>query len=78
MPSEHTIRKVGYNLVDVDGSCPWCKVKWHLRVHKNMYDAWCNGELIQDAFPTLTADERELLVSGVCDVCWATTFGGEG
>jgi hypothetical protein len=37
--------------------------------------AWEDGELIQDALPNLTADQRELLISGTCDDCWKTMFG---
>ena len=33
--------------------------------------AYKNGALIQNAFPFLTADERELLISGICSKCWS-------
>ena len=29
------------------------------------YEAWENGELIQNAFPYLTADEREFIKTGI-------------
>ncbi len=38
---------------------------------------WQEGELAQNAFPYLSADEREMLISGVCPKCWAKTFGEE-
>lgn len=28
------------------------------------YDSWANGELIQDAMPDITEDEREFIISG--------------
>lgn len=28
------------------------------------YDAWANGELIQDAMPHLSVEDREFIVSG--------------
>lgn len=33
------------------------------------------GGYIQDLMPTLTAGERELLISGTCDSCWKEMFG---
>ena len=31
--------------------------------------------LMQNAFPFLTSDERELLISGTCPKCWNDMFG---
>lgn len=39
--------------------------------------AWWAGEFIQDAFPMLTADEREWLMSGYCPRCWDEMFPPE-
>lgn len=33
--------------------------------------AWQNGELIQVALPEMPVGERELLISGVHEHCWA-------
>lgn len=33
------------------------------------------GTLIQDAFPYLSADEREFLITGICNTCWEASFG---
>ncbi len=30
----------------------------------DQYESWANGELIQNAMPNITADEREFIVSG--------------
>ena len=38
---------------------------------------WQEGELIQVALPTLTADERELLISGTCGTCFDRMFPSE-
>ena len=32
--------------------------------------------LIQNAFPDLSTDERELILSGICGECWERIFGG--
>ena len=36
--------------------------------------AWAQGELIQNAMPNVPAEERELLISGYCGVCWDEIF----
>ena len=53
-------------------TCPLCLTEQRpLIVSTKAYNAWKNGELfVQDAFPELNADERELLVSGTCIPCW--------
>lgn len=33
--------------------------------------------MIEDAFPHLTASERELLISQTCDDCWNRMFRDE-
>ncbi len=35
-----------------------------------------NGELIQRAFPHLSADEREFIKTGITPTEWDETFGG--
>lgn len=38
------------------------------------FGAWCNGVNIQQAFPTLSADHRELLMTGIGPEEWAQIF----
>jgi hypothetical protein len=40
-------------------------------------DAYKGGALMQNAFPFLSPDEREFLISGTTPEEWATMFGGE-
>jgi len=37
---------------------------------------WVNGELIQVAFPYLSADDREILKTGIDAQEWETMFAG--
>lgn len=37
---------------------------------------WLNGELIQNAFPYLTADEREVCMTGIDNISWEEMFQG--
>ena len=43
-----------------------------LGITMDQYDAWQGGELIQNAMPNLTADEREFLMTGITPEEWAT------
>ena len=36
-----------------------------------------NRRHVQDIFPYLTPEERELLISGICPVCWELMFACE-
>jgi len=37
--------------------------------------AWKRGALIQEAFPSLSAEDREFILSGITPAEWADTFG---
>ena len=58
-------------------ACARCKRQYQLMVNIKDHDRWLEGELIQDAMPYLTADERELLISGFCGPCFDKLFPEE-
>ena len=37
---------------------------------------WLNGELIQNCFLHLNAEQREILMTGFDDECWNSMFAG--
>ena len=39
---------------------------------------WRGGENIQDAFPDMKLEDREVLISGTHPACWDKLFAGEG
>jgi hypothetical protein len=55
--------------------CDHCEYAENILVNEADYDAWHNGVFIQDAFPYLTAGQRELMISSTCDTCWKEFFG---
>ena len=57
--------------------CPFCGVKNIIKVNQKDYLDWQNGKMVQDAFPYLSADEREMLISGICPTCWDKYFGSD-
>ena len=61
--------------IDVPIICPFCGEDHAVEVNLAQYEAWQNGELIQNAMPDLTPAEREQLISGWCPKCQAEMFG---
>ena len=69
-------REVFSMRINVPIICPFCGEDHAVEVNLAQYDAWQNGELIQNAMPDLTPTEREQLISGLCPKCQAKMFGG--
>jgi len=63
--------------VDVETpKCVRCGNRGLLKdVDYDRLERWLAGEYIQDALPMLTADERELLISGTHAHCWQAMWG---
>lgn len=64
-------------MILVKRTCPFCGEKMALPVEENEYSAWASGISAQKAFPNLSAEEREFIISGICENCWEKIFGGE-
>lgn len=64
--------------VSVNGVCPKCLKDWTVVVDFKNYAAFKKGNLLaQEAFPELSASERELLITGICEKCWNDIFPPE-
>ena len=61
--------KINHKEVCVFTTCPFCGRENEVEVNHMDYLDWQNGELAQDAFPYLSANEREMLISGCCPRC---------
>ena len=63
------------NLTILNCKCRMCNKDYAFKVKKDDYtDYVSNGKLIQLAFPYLSAGERELIISGICDKCFIDMF----
>lgn len=61
--------------ITIERTCPMCGTKNKVEVEEKDYvDFKENGKLAQWAFPYLTPEERELIISGICNNCWDTIF----
>lgn len=59
----------------VEVECIACRTKHTILVPTAGYRLWMNRQKrIQDAMPGLSADERELLMSGICGRCFDKIF----
>ena len=71
-----TIQQTDYpnDVTILEIPCPFCgkisKLKVSTKVWRDGLNAFKNGALIQNAWPTLTQSSRELIKTGICDECW--------
>lgn len=61
------------NLI-VENRCPMCGKVHTVTVNNTDFEKWQSGACIQNAFPYLSAEEREILISGICPKCWTLMF----
>lgn len=50
--------------------CPVCGKTSILEIDRTGFELWQNGTFIQQALPNLSADEREMLLTGTHPDCW--------
>lgn len=69
------MKKINYKEVCIVTRCPLCGRGNEVEVNENDYFDWDDGMNVAVAFPYLSANEREMLISGICPTCWEKTFG---
>jgi hypothetical protein len=68
----------GVYCVVVDAQCDICRRKLKFYIPETEWLAWTLGdELIQNAMPSLPMEDREVLISGTCGVCFDAMFADE-
>jgi hypothetical protein len=61
----------------VTGPCIYCGTEQSIRLDAEAAIKFREGGFAQDCFPTLSADQREFLISGICGKCWNEMFPDE-
>lgn len=61
-------------MITLQEKCAICGKTVEISVYNDDYFKWRKGMLIQDAFPYLSPDDREMLVSHTCKECWDRMF----
>lgn len=69
--------KINYKEISVVTRCPFCGKAHFTEMNEMDYLDWQDGALIQDVMPYLSAQEREHLISGICEDCWDKMFDSE-
>jgi len=54
--------------------CPFCHEVSVLSLRPVDVARWESGELISTVWPDMSADDRELIITGTCDDCWNTNM----
>lgn len=62
--------KNGEGVEIVTRPCVVCGTRHTFILNRIDYEAWQTSTHIQNAFPDMSADEREILISGTCPECW--------
>lgn len=64
--------------VNVSGHCVFTGVHYTVRnIPEAQWQKYLGGELVQRAFPTMSRDDREFLISGISPTGWKETFKEE-
>lgn len=58
-------------------TCRFCQRNFAIPVTADQIDRWCAGEMIQRVMPTLSASERELLMTQTCGECFDKMFADD-
>lgn len=62
-------------MIELLMECPFCGREHTVTCDLDAYRAWEEGALVQDAFPDLSATEREQMISHICPECQSKVFG---
>ena len=66
------------DLCTINNKCAHCGEDNKIILDYMSYLRWYDGEgFIQDIFPKLSSQERELIISGTHPECWIEIFGKE-
>lgn len=57
--------------------CYHCNDQNLILINIDHLESWKNGMFIQNAFPYLSVDQRELIKTGIHPECWNNMFKGD-
>jgi hypothetical protein len=60
----------------VTPDCECCGKSSIVMLPRIRFERWQSGQLVQDVFPDLSVDLRELLLYGTHPACWVVMYGG--
>jgi hypothetical protein len=69
------VEELGDGTVRVSGACKFTNEEYSCVVPIEGLVRFLNGEHAQDALPSVSADDREFLISGISPNGWKRAFG---
>lgn len=54
--------------------CVHCEASESFVVTTKQIEEYCDGGLMQDVFPEIAVEKREMLKTGICGKCWSKIF----
>jgi hypothetical protein len=60
--------------IEVRGPCYSCSKPLSVTVESSALKEFKSGSFASACFPSLSADRREFLISGICGKCWDELF----
>lgn len=54
----------------INKTCVFCGKVHELVLASSKVERWRKGEHVQNVWPEMTPNEREVLISGTCSDCW--------
>jgi NADH dehydrogenase/NADH:ubiquinone oxidoreductase subunit G len=64
--------------IQISITCEKCLQTYSQKANKKDLERYNQGEHVQHAFPYLSADFREMLVTGMCGKCFDALFAMRG
>ena len=65
-------RETGFK---IKTQCPFCREYHDIAIDLKDLISWeIDGVWVQDAFSYLSADDREMIISGICPACWEIQY----
>lgn len=63
-------------MIVLTAPCPHCQERSSLIVHAEDLNRWELGTSAQEVWPHWSAEQRELLITGMHAACWDEVFAG--
>ena len=70
-----SINLIGESIYEISKKCPHCKERSFFAFNKEEYERlFVKNEFVHVVFPDLSAEEREVMISGTHPKCWNEMF----
>lgn len=61
-------------MITLELKCKYCNKIHKIPVFKEDLEKYNKGKLVQECFPYISTEYRELLISGMCPECWDNLY----